>query len=121
MSRPHGLAIGLGLLLAAALAASLMLGSEPIPPARVAAVLLGSESGPVRDIVIELRLPRASAATACGALLGLAGVLLQVLLRNPLADPYVLGISGGASVGVLTAALLGAGQALSAAAGLAGS
>ena len=121
MSRPHALAAGLGLLLAAALAVSLMLGSEPIPPARVAAALSGSESGPARDIVIELRLPRASAAMACGALLALAGVLLQVLLRNPLADPYVLGISGGASVGVLAAVLLGAGQALSAAAGLAGS
>ena len=52
-------------------------------------------------IVRELRLPRALAAFAVGGLLALAGALMQVLLRNPLADPYVLGISGGAAVGAL--------------------
>ncbi|MCC6878853.1 MAG: iron ABC transporter permease, partial [Rhodocyclaceae bacterium] len=57
--------------------------------------------------VRELRLPRATAAFACGGLLALAGALMQVLLRNPLADPYVLGISGGASVGALSAMLFG--------------
>jgi iron complex transport system permease protein len=64
-----------------------------------------------RDIVWRLRLPRAAAAFACGALLAQAGALLQVLLRNPLADPYVLGISGGAAVGSLLAMLLGLGAA----------
>ena len=58
-------------------------------------------------MVTGLRLPRALAAFACGGLLALAGALMQVLLRNPLADPYVLGISGGASVGALSAMLLG--------------
>jgi iron complex transport system permease protein len=53
--------------------------------------------------VRELRLPRALAAFAVGGLLAVAGALLQVLLRNPLADPYVLGISGGAAVGALAA------------------
>jgi len=57
--------------------------------------------------VINLRLPRAVGAFACGGLLALAGALMQVLLRNPLADPYVLGISGGAGVGALAAMLLG--------------
>src|SRR5699024_3705557 len=56
----------------------------------------------------SLRLPRASAAFATGALLSLAGALMQVLLRNPLADPYVLGLSGGAAVGALAAMLGGA-------------
>ena len=56
-----------------------------------------------RAIVIQLRLPRALAGFACGALLSLAGALLQVLLRNPLADPYVLGISGGSAVFALPA------------------
>ena len=55
----------------------------------------------------ELRAPRVFAAFACGGLLALAGTLLQVLLRNPLADPYILGISGGAAVGALAALTLG--------------
>ena len=53
------------------------------------------------------RLPRAIAAFAVGGMLALAGALLQVLLRNPLADPYILGISGGAAVAALAALLLG--------------
>lgn len=56
-----------------------------------------------RDILFRLRLPRALAGFACGALLSLAGALLQVLLRNPLADPYVLGVSGGSAVFALPA------------------
>ena len=58
-------------------------------------------------VVMELRLPRAASAFVVGGMLALAGVLMQVLLRNPLADPYVLGISGGAAVGALVAILLG--------------
>ncbi len=60
------------------------------------------------DIVLNLRLPRALAAFGVGALLALAGALLQVLLRNPLAEPYLMGISGGAAVGALSMLLLGA-------------
>jgi iron complex transport system permease protein len=60
-------------------------------------------------ILWELRLPRAANAFITGALLGVAGALMQVLLRNPLADPYILGISGGASVGALLAIMAGAG------------
>jgi iron complex transport system permease protein len=58
-------------------------------------------------VVLELRLPRALSAFAVGGLLALAGALLQVLLRNPLADPYVLGVSGGASVLALLAIMAG--------------
>lgn len=58
-------------------------------------------------IVADIRLPRAMAALAAGALLTLAGALMQVLLRNPLADPYVLGVSGGAAAFTLGAMLLG--------------
>ena len=61
------------------------------------------------ELVFSLRLPRALAAFATGGLLALAGALMQVLLRNPLADPYVLGISGGAAVGALASMLLGLG------------
>ncbi|MDR0769643.1 MAG: iron ABC transporter permease [Burkholderiales bacterium] len=57
-------------------------------------------------IVLDLRLPRALAAFACGGLLALAGAMMQLLLRNPLADPYVLGVSGGAAVGALLSWLI---------------
>ncbi|MDN5935787.1 MAG: iron ABC transporter permease [Nitrosospira sp.] len=60
------------------------------------------------------------AAFACGGLLALAGALLQILLRNPLADPYILGVSGGAAVGALLAMLLGWGLILTNLASLAG-
>lgn len=75
------------------------------------ALLAGPSGGIAADIVWQLRLPRVLSAFACGGLLALAGVLLQVLLRNPLAEPYILGVSGGASVGALSAMALGAGVA----------
>ena len=72
--------------------------------------LLGGEAdSTARDILLRLRLPRALAAFGTGASLALAGVLMQVLLRNPLADPYILGTSGGAAVAALTAMMAGAG------------
>src|ERR1700729_1266505 len=58
-------------------------------------------------VILKIRLPRVLSAFVTGGLLALAGVLMQVLLRNPLADPYVLGISGGAAVAALAAMLLG--------------
>lgn len=72
---------------------------------------LWSDADTATAIVRELRLPRALGAFATGGLLALAGALMQVLLRNPLADPYVLGISGGAAVGALIGLLLGTGTA----------
>ena len=65
-------------------------------------------------------MPRVFAGFVCGGLLALAGVLLQVLLRNPLADPYILGVSGGAGVGALGAMLLGWGTAVTGLTSLAG-
>ena len=59
------------------------------------------------QVIFLLRLPRVLSAIAVGGLLALAGTLMQVLLRNPLADPYVLGVSGGASVATLVGILLG--------------
>jgi iron complex transport system permease protein len=93
------------------IALALMVGSIPISPAEVLASLLGDASGMTGDVVRSLRLPRALTGFACGGLLALAGALLQVLLRNPLADPYVLGISGGAGIGALLAIVLGFGVA----------
>ncbi|VAW95495.1 hypothetical protein MNBD_GAMMA21-1464 [hydrothermal vent metagenome] len=59
------------------------------------------------QVVLELRLPRMIHAFSTGALLALAGALMQVLLRNPLADPYILGISGGAAFAALIAITIG--------------
>lgn len=91
-----------------ALALALALGSVDIGFASLVGVLSGEGGGTDVAIVRELRLPRALAAFAVGGLLAVAGALMQVLLRNPLADPYVLGLSGGAACGALAATLLGA-------------
>ena len=107
--RHHPVLLAAGLLSAAALALlwALVAGDMPIGLAEALAALAGSE-GMAADVVRELRLPRAVAAFVCGGLLATAGALMQVLLRNPLADPYILGISGGAAVGALAAITLGA-------------
>jgi len=96
----------LALLSLASLAVALAVGSVPVALGEVLGALAGADT-PARQIVVDLRLPRALAGFACGGLLALAGALMQVLLRNPLADPYVLGISGGAGVGALAAMLFG--------------
>jgi iron complex transport system permease protein len=101
-------ALALLAIAALAFALSLSVGSVAIDPGSVLRALLAPGDETQRAIVRELRLPRAIAAFATGGCLALAGALLQVLLRNPLADPYVLGVSGGAAVGALAAMLLGA-------------
>jgi len=97
--------------LAAAGAASVLLalavGSVPVSPAQILATLTGHGEGAAHDVIWQLRAPRAIAGFAVGAGLALSGALLQGLLRNPLADPYVLGISGGAAVGAVAAIALG--------------
>jgi len=90
-----------------AFAWALSTGDVEVGMRQVLAALLGTEQGLAADVVRHLRLPRAVAVFVCGGLLALAGALMQVLLRNPLADPYILGISGGAAVGALCAMLLG--------------
>jgi iron complex transport system permease protein len=107
-ARHAALLAGLALLAAASVLAALVIGSVAIRPLAVFDALRAAAGGLEADIVRELRLPRAIAALATGGLLAVAGVLMQVLVRNPLADPYVLGISGGAAVGALGAMLAGA-------------
>lgn len=96
--------------------AALALGSVTISPWQVLLALAHASShvadgGPAGDLAGEivrgLRLPRALAGFSCGALLALAGALLQVLLRNPLAEPYVLGVSGGAAAFAVAALFAG--------------
>ena len=107
--RPRAIVV-LGVLGAAALAAlvlALATGSVGVNAAALFHALLGDASDGPAAIVRELRLPRALAGFAVGGLLAVAGALMQVLLRNPLADPYVLGISGGAAVGALAVLFAG--------------
>ncbi len=80
----------------------LCLGSVTIPFGSVLSILWGGSDVPEgwRQIVLLFRLPRALTAMLGGAALGMAGLMMQTLFRNPLADPFVLGISSGASLGV---------------------
>lgn len=76
-------------------------GAVAIPADRVILTLLGGGDAAESAIILSIRLPRVLGAALVGAALAAAGVLLQGLLRNPLADPYVLGTSAGASVGAV--------------------
>jgi iron complex transport system permease protein len=121
--RPRGAArawLALGVIALAALALALATGSRGFAPSQLWIALAGGDDGFAAEVILKLRLPRALAAFAVGGLLALAGALMQVLLRNPLADPYVLGVSGGASVAALVALWAGAGAAALAGAAWAG-
>jgi len=108
--RRRGAAIfaGLGLVALASLVFACVVGSVAVSPSELCGAigeLLRGESSTMAATLLELRITRALSAFAAGAMLSLAGVMMQALLRNPLADPYVLGVSGGASVGALSAML----------------
>lgn len=92
-----------------ALTTGLLVGSVAITPAEAWAVFTGQGTPLHQTLLLELRLPRVLAAFAVGGLLAIAGALMQLLLRNPLADPYILGLSGGAATGALLALISGAG------------
>jgi iron complex transport system permease protein len=89
------------------LAASILMGSTPLPPDRALAGLLGAGEAGDSIVVWQIRLPRALAALLTGAALGMAGAAMQGLLRNPLADPGVLGVSAGASLAATTVLFFG--------------
>lgn len=106
---PATTALGvLAIIALGAFALALGVGGVSLGPVAVLQALVGDGDATPRTIVQGLRLPRALAGFATGGSLALAGALLQVLLRNPLADPYVMGVSGGAAVGALVAMLIGA-------------
>jgi iron complex transport system permease protein len=108
LSARQALVVGIATaLLAAAVAASLALGAVHIPLSSVIDALLGrAEAGPLRQIVLDLRLPRTVEAMAVGAALGVAGALLQGALANPLASPDVIGVTGGAGFGAILILLI---------------
>lgn len=101
----------LAVLCAALFVADIAVGSVSVSFSEVVTALLGGGSEEVRSIVLDIRLVRAIVAVAAGAALSISGLQMQVLFRNPLAGPYVLGVSAGASFGValflLGAPLLG--------------
>lgn len=100
--------LALGLVLFAALMAGLLLGPSQASPGRVFEVLLGADAdSPLADIVWRIRMPRLVVAMLVGASLSVAGVIFQALLRNPLADPFILGVSGGAALGAISVLALG--------------
>ena len=101
-ARPAAIFGGLALLLGLGLGASLLVGSAEHATRDCLA-------GVSCDIVLQIRLPRAVLAALVGAGLATAGALLQALLQNPLADPFVLGISGGAALGGVVALAFGLG------------
>ena len=99
------LAFGLGLALA--LFAAVALGTTALSASQVWNALLGRGDSSAITVVRLLRLPRAVLAALVGAGLGISGAALQGVMRNPLAEPYLLGVSGGAAVGSVVAVALG--------------
>lgn len=95
----------------AALLLSLTIGAAALPPGEVLAALAGRADATSRAIVLDLRLPRALLALVAGGGLALAGAVFQALLRNPLAEPYVLGVSNGAAVGAVALVVTGIARA----------
>lgn len=93
----------LGLSLAAVLVvlASIRFGAVSLTTSEVFSILRGGGGATDRFIVLSLRLPRAALAILVGGGLALSGAVFQALLRNPLAEPYILGISGGAAFGAV--------------------
>jgi len=107
---------GVIVILLAAMCSALVIGETVIPLPTIWNVLKlefgysAPEVNPIdHGILWSYRLPRAILAMACGASLALSGVVLQALLRNPLSDPYILGLSAGASTGAVSVAILGFG------------
>jgi iron complex transport system permease protein len=100
--------VTLVLLASVVFVAALFVGSSGVGVEEALHVFGADADSVARAVILDVRLPRLLAAFGVGGLLAVAGVLLQALFRNPLADPYVLGVSGGAAVGALLAMLAGA-------------
>ena len=106
----------LGLILILIMVLSIMMGSVKVGPHRSISILLqsilglkGAGTETEKTIILSLRVPRALLAGLVGAGLSVSGAIFQALLRNPLADPYILGVSSGAAVGAIVAILMGLG------------
>jgi iron complex transport system permease protein len=111
---------GLLLLLAAIALGSLLVGAAPVSPGAVLDLITGRgpAEGTERTVVLAIRLPRIAAALLAGGALAVAGAGFQGLTRNPLAEPSILGVSGGAAFGVVLGQVSGLGQGVVEALGL---
>lgn len=109
-ARPVRVLGGLVALTLAATCVSLAVGAaDAVGPLETAGVLLGGGDELARAIVLEVRLPRVVLGLLAGGALAVSGAVFQALLRNPLAEPYILGVSGGAAAGSVTMIVLGLG------------
>ena len=116
----HRLLAGLAALTCVAFMVSLLTGPAEVGPAELFALLAGRGGTPDNLILVEIRLPRAILGLLVGAALGLSGAALQGYLRNPLAEPGIIGVSAGASFGAVLAIHTGAASAFALALPLAG-
>jgi len=107
--QPFRLLLAASLLAFSAILGSLLSGSVDLSFSDLMSYAAGDLPDLQGQVLEDIRLPRTLAAFVTGSALALAGVLMQVLLRNPLADPYILGLSGGAAVGALASIMLGLG------------
>jgi len=103
--------LGMGVVLLAVAGASMLMGTVDITPAQVLALVAGDGEAPeqARLILMEIRLPRILLAVLVGYALALGGVVFQAVLRNPLADPFILGVSSGSACGAVLGIALGFG------------
>ncbi|HLX26327.1 MAG TPA: iron ABC transporter permease [Candidatus Cybelea sp.] len=101
-------AVALVMLVPAAAAASLLVGGTPLSVAQIASALTHPHRADTFNVIVwQLRLPRVCIAATVGAALALCGAMLQGMLRNPLADPYLTGVSAGAAAAIAIAMLAG--------------
>jgi len=103
--------LGMGVVLLAVAGVSMLMGTVDITPAQVLALAAGDGEAPeqARLILMEIRLPRILLAALVGYALALGGVVFQAVLRNPLADPFILGVSSGSACGAVLGIALGLG------------
>jgi iron complex transport system permease protein len=109
-ARVAAVSFGMGILLVAVCCASMLLGTAEISIDQVRGLFRSSEdigAGYARFILLQIRLPRIILAALVGFALALGGVVFQALLRNPLADPFILGVSSGSAFGAIVGILLG--------------
>ena len=107
-ARTLAVCLVLFVVLVVALAAGLSVGAAPVRPwTLLSGALSGDEAMRAREILLGLRLPRLLLAAIVGAALSAGGVAYQAVLRNPLADPFILGVSGGAALGAILSSALG--------------
>lgn len=103
--------LGMGAILLLVAGASMLMGTLDITLAQILALVTGTGEAPehVRLILMEIRLPRIALAALVGYALALGGVVFQAVLRNPLADPFILGVSSGSAFGAVLGIALGLG------------